>query len=79
MQWMYDGKPLSKDAQGQRYYHQNMLRDASSLTSVTPKLSQLRRGGLIYSQFYNSVKEITDASKCKPFENDGMEDMALDP
>ena len=79
MQWMYDGNPPSNKAQGQRYYHQNMLFEASSLTSVTPKLSQLRRGGLIYSQFYGSVKEITDAYKCKPFENDGMEEMALDP
>lgn len=79
MQWAYDGQPPSNKAEGQRYYHQNMLYDASSLTSVTPKLSQLRKGGLIYSQFYGSVKEITDAAKCMPFDNDGIEDMALDP
>lgn len=79
MQWMYDRKPPSAKAQGQRYYHQNMLYEASSLTSVTPKLSRLRQGGLIYSQFYGSVKEISDAAKCKPFENDALEEMALDP
>ena len=79
MQWMYEGQPPSHRAQGQRYYHQNMLYDASSLTSVTPKKSRLRQGGLIYSQFYGSVKEMTDASKCKPFDNDALEEMALDP
>ena len=56
-----------------------MLYDAASLTSVSPKLSKLRAGGIIYSQFYGSVKEISDAAKCKPFENDGLEEMALDP
>lgn len=79
MLWMYDGKPPSTRAKGQRYYHQNMLYEASSLTSVTPKQSVLRRGGLIYSQFYGSVKEMTDAAKCKPFDNDALEEMALDP
>jgi hypothetical protein len=79
MQWMYDGKPPSSRAEGQRYYHQNMLYEASCLTSVTPKKSALRQGGLIYSQFYGSVKEMTDAAKCKPFDNDALEEMALDP
>lgn len=79
MQWMYDGKPPSPRAQGQRYYHQNMLYEASCLTSVTPKQSALRQGGLIYSQFYGSVKEMTDAARCKPFDNDALEEMALDP
>jgi len=48
-------------------------------SSVTPKGSKYRQGGLIYSQFYGSVKEVTDASKCIPFENDGLEELALDP
>jgi hypothetical protein len=79
MKWMYDGRPPSARAKGQRYYHQNMLYDASSLTSVTPKQSVYRRGGLIYSQFYGSIKEMTDAVKCKPFDNDALEELALDP
>lgn len=79
MRWMYDGQPPSVRAQGQQYYHQNMLYDASSLTSVTPKQSVFRKGGLIYSQFYGSVKEMTDAAKRKPFDNDALEEMALDP
>lgn len=76
---MYDGLPPRKGGQGQRYYSQNMLYDASSLTSVTPKRSKLRKGGMIYSQFYSSVKEISDAMKCYPFDNDGLEELALDP
>lgn len=79
MKWMYDDQPPSTHQAGQRYYEQNMLYEASSLTSLTPKKSKLREGGLIYSQFYGSVKEISDAAKCKPFENDGLEEMALDP
>jgi hypothetical protein len=77
--WMYDGTPPAITANGQRYYDQNMLYDACSLTSITPKRSKLREGGLIYSQFYGSVKEISDASKCFPFDNDGLEELALDP
>ena len=78
MDWMYDGNPPPL-GHGQMYYEQCMLYDACSLTSVTPKRSQLREGGLIYSQFYGSVKEISDATKCKPFDNDGLEELALDP
>jgi hypothetical protein len=79
MNWMYDGLAPSKKGEGQRYYTQNMLYDAGSLTSVTSKKSKHREGGLIYSQFYNSVKEIYDANKCFPFANDAMEELALDP
>jgi hypothetical protein len=43
---------------------------------VTPKQSKFRHGN---SQFYGSVKEITDAAKCKPFDSDGLEEFALDP
>ena len=78
MKWMYDDQ-APKKGEGQRYYTQNMLHDTGSLTSVTPKKSKHREGGLIYSQFYNSVKEIYDANKCFPFANDAMEELALDP
>jgi hypothetical protein len=79
MMWMYDGEPPAAGNRGQRYYDQNMLYEASSLTTLTPKRSKLREGGLIYTQFYGSVKEVSDAAKCKPFDNDGLEEMALDP
>ncbi len=78
MKWMYDGRP-PKMGDGPNYFYTNMLGDASSMTSVTPKRSKQREGGLIYSQFYASVKEIIDATKCFPFSNDGLEELALDP
>jgi hypothetical protein len=56
-----------------------MFRDAVNLTNVTFKRFRFRKGGLIYSQFYNSVKEIFDAVKCYPFQNDYIKKMALDP
>ena len=79
LNWMYDGKPPAKNGPGQRYYNQNLLRDACNLTSVAPKLSKLYQGGLIYSQFYGSVKELSDAAKQVPFQNDGLEELAMDP
>ena len=78
MRWMYNGQP-PKSGRGQMYFHQNMLQDAASLTSVTPRRSKHREGGLIYSQFYASVKEVSNATKQFPFTTDGMEEMALDP
>lgn len=56
-----------------------MVYEASGLTSETPKRSTMRKGGLLCSQFYASVKELFDAPKCKPFDNNGLERMALDP
>jgi hypothetical protein len=77
--WIYDGQPPSAGSDGQRYFSQNMLYEACGLTSLTPKRSRLRKGGLIYSQFYGSVKEVSDATKCMPFNHDGLEEIALDP
>ena len=79
MTWMYDNAAPAVGGKGQQYFNQNMLRDACSLTSVAPKRSRHRRGGLVYSQLYSSVKEISDASKQFPFANDGLEELALDP
>jgi hypothetical protein len=76
---LYDGQPPAIGGAGQRYYAQNMLYEACSLTSETPRRSKLREAGLLYSQFYASVKELFDASKCKPFDNGGLEELALDP
>ena len=77
MRWMYDGRP-PKMGKGQQYFCTNMLFEATSLTSVPPKRSKQHEGGLRYTQMYPSVKEISDATKCFPFTNDGMEEMALD-
>lgn len=79
LDWMYDGKPPAKHGPGQQYYTQNLLRDACNLTSIAPKTSKLYRGGLIYSQFYGSIKELSDAANQFPFQNDGLEELAMDP
>jgi hypothetical protein len=79
LRWLYDGQPPSAKGAGQRFYQQAMLRDAAGLTSLAPKRSWLRAGGLIYSQCYASVKEVIDAAKSYPFQNDGLEELALDP
>ena len=41
--------------------------------------SQLRAGGLLYSQFYSSVKEVFAARNQYPFTNTAIETLALDP
>jgi hypothetical protein len=79
MFWMYDGQPPSDKASGQQFYIENMLYDAASLTSLAPHRSKQYEGGLIYSQYYNSIKEISDAQQLHPFEHDGLEELALDP
>ena len=43
MMWMYDGQPPAVGSRGQRYYNQNMLCEASSLTSLPPKRSPFSR------------------------------------
>ena len=78
MKWMYDDKP-PKLGRGQLYFQRNMLYDGGSLTSVTPGQSIQRDGGLVYTQVYSPVKGWYDATKCFPFSNDAMEEMALDP
>jgi hypothetical protein len=81
IKWMYDGEKTtpSKGGPGQRFYEQNLLYEACNMTSLTPKRSILYSGGLRYSQFYGSVKEVSDVMQLRPFENDSLEEMALDP
>jgi hypothetical protein len=79
LRWMYDGEPPSDGGAGQRLYYQNLLYDACSLTSLAPRRSKQCGGGLIYSQYYNSVKEVSDIHQRYPFDHDGMEELALDP
>ena len=79
IQRLYDNQAPAKNGRGQRYYDQNMLHEASTVTSVPPKHSRLYGGGVRYVQLYGSVKEVWDAAKCQPFDNDGLEEMALDP
>lgn len=78
-QLIYDGHPPAKGSAGQYYYPQNMLADSGSLTSEPTRKSLLYRGGVRYFQLYNSVKEVWDAAKTMPFNNDALEEMTLDP
>ena len=63
---------------GQQFYYTSMLHNATGLTSLTPRTSVLREGGLLYSQIYSSVKKVINATKTYPFQNDALEVMALD-
>lgn len=73
---LYDGDiPKS----GQNFYHESMLRDAGSMTTLTPAKSRLRRGGILYGQMYSLTKEIVDAARIYPFQNPDLRHLALDP
>lgn len=55
------------------------LRDTGGLTVASRFGSMAERAGLVYSQFYNLVKNAFDAAKVYPFENEALENLALDP
>ncbi|KAH8662656.1 hypothetical protein BGZ61DRAFT_299939, partial [Ilyonectria robusta] len=63
----------------QNFYHESMLRDAGSMTTLTPPSSRLRRGGILYGQMYSLTKEIIDAARTFPFQNPDLRHLALDP
>ena len=56
-----------------------MLRDTAALTTTPPLSSKMRQGGLIYTQIYARVKTMLEASKFFINEQDGLEEIALDP
>jgi len=75
--WCRNGEKL--DPCQQTLYPTALLRDTVSM-GVEPRAnSQLRAGGLLYSQFYSSVKEVFAAGSQYPFTNTAIETLALDP
>ncbi|RKK66775.1 hypothetical protein BFJ69_g15098 [Fusarium oxysporum] len=64
--------------QKQVFYPFSMLQDTGSLTIETGKRSARRSAGLLYSQFYSSVKEVFAAGNVYPFTNTAIETLALD-
>ncbi|KAH8749826.1 hypothetical protein BGZ57DRAFT_945613 [Hyaloscypha finlandica] len=58
-------------------YPTAMLRDTISMGVKPYANSQLRAGGLLYSQFYSSVKEAFAAGNRYPFTNAAIETLAL--
>jgi hypothetical protein len=75
LKWLYNGE-IPKT--GHQFYYNTMLRDACDMTSLTPVGSRLRRGGLLYSQFYSATKEPIDGAKSFPFQNHSLGELALD-
>ena len=62
-------------------YHWCLTRDVGNMTIAGQKGSMIRRGGLMYSQFYMNNKRLYEAAKSFPW-NDGDDTMAvmvLDP
>jgi hypothetical protein len=55
------------------------LRDAGSQTIATAHTCPTFKEGYIYSQFYNLIKGPFDAAKVYVFENENLENLALDP
>lgn len=78
MDWMYDKKPPKRNTAGFQLYPTHMLDGVCSLTSCSPARSVQRKGGLVYTQMYASVKEMFDAAKVYPFSNRGIEELAVD-
>lgn len=55
------------------------MRDTMGLTLFAAPRGAETRDGLIYSQFYGSIKTPFDSSKVYVFDNDSVENLALDP
>lgn len=75
--WMQQG-PTKDPTQKQVFYPFSMLHDSGSLTVETSPNSWSRAAGLLYTQFYPSVKEIFAAGNVYPFTNTAIETLALD-
>ncbi|KAH6604293.1 hypothetical protein Trco_007739 [Trichoderma cornu-damae] len=72
------GSLPDEESKKQVFYPFTMLRDSGSLTIETRKRSEQRSAGLLYSQFYPSVKEVFAAGNVYPFTNAAIETLALD-
>ena len=60
-------------------YRWALSRDVANLTFIPGKTHPFQFLGLQYSQFYSCSKEIFDARKTFPFENENLEGLAIDP
>ncbi|KAH7471845.1 hypothetical protein FOMA001_g13281 [Fusarium oxysporum f. sp. matthiolae] len=68
----------AQEIEKQMFYPFSMLHDTGSLTVETGQRSSRRKAGLLYSQFYPSVKEVFAAGNVYPFTNTAIETLALD-
>ncbi|KAL5344208.1 hypothetical protein ACLOAV_010826 [Pseudogymnoascus australis] len=63
----------------QTAYSWATMRDTMGLTLFAAPRGAETRDGLIYSQFYGSIKTPFDSSKVYVFDNDSVENLAFDP
>jgi hypothetical protein len=73
-----DGSKAKGNPRQTRYPWATM-RDTMGLTLFAAPRGAETRDGLIYSQFYGSIKTPFDSSKVYVFDNDSVENLALDP
>jgi hypothetical protein len=76
--WIQDAHGPVNDGHQKVFYPTSMLHDSGSLTIETNS-SSCRRAGLLYSQFYSSIKEVFAAGNVYTFTNTALETLALDP
>ncbi|EGU73900.1 hypothetical protein FOXB_15591, partial [Fusarium oxysporum f. sp. conglutinans Fo5176] len=68
----------AQETEKQMFYPFSMLHDTGSLTIETGQRSLRRKTGLLYTQFYPSVKEVFAAGNVYPFTNTAIETLAVD-
>jgi hypothetical protein len=73
-----DGSP-AKGNPKRSTYPWAMMRDAMGQTFFAPPRGRESQDGLVYSQFYNLIKTPFDTSKVYIFDNEALENLALDP
>ena len=61
------------------FYTPAMLRDVTNTTLDFSRYCHKRNQGWIFSQAYNSFKEVYDAANCKPFGSKFIQQLARDP
>ncbi|KAF8415096.1 hypothetical protein BGX38DRAFT_1318195, partial [Terfezia claveryi] len=61
-----------------QFYPWGLIASSSNMTFSVGKRHPLMRCGLVYSQFYGSIKEPFDAGKTYPYNNVNLEALAVD-
>lgn len=71
---------LAQKSKGWALYIWSTFRDAGSITISATHSSQLfKKRGWIYGQLYNQIENPFDSAKMYIFNNDNLENIALDP
>ncbi|KAH7341167.1 hypothetical protein BKA66DRAFT_448341 [Pyrenochaeta sp. MPI-SDFR-AT-0127] len=78
-EWMQGWHGQEADGHQRVFYPFSMLHDSGSLTIETHRGSKSHASGLLYSQFYPSIKELFAAGNVYPFTNAAIETLSLDP